>query len=406
MERRQRLVASGLLVFVVAAAFLAGYGYGQRGAIAADAQAQGFALLRDLLGYVQSNYVERNVNVPRLFHGAAKGMLEALDDPYTRFLEPRAYQAFREDAKGFFSGVGIFIDLKESHLIVISPIEGAPAHRAGLKTGDWITAINGTTTKDMSLQEAVSRIRGPAGTQVRLTIQRGGQSQVVELTRARIQITSVQGSDLLEDDLKRQLRQERLGYVRILMFNENTPTELDRMLASQVRGGIRGLIVDLRSNGGGLLDSAIKVSDRFVDTGVIVQVVDRSGRRSVEMATRGTGYSGPIVVLVNEFTASASEIMTGALQDHKAATVVGMTTFGKGVIQTIFHLPGDAAAAVTTAKYLTPNGRDINKRGLAPDVTAGEKLEGKSEADLNRIRTQQMLKAIEVLKARVVKRAS
>ncbi|MDR7435530.1 MAG: S41 family peptidase [Armatimonadota bacterium] len=404
MRIRKKLAATVLIGFLLLGAFWAGYGYGQRRASAAETQTQGMALLRELLSAVQQYYIERKIDLDRLMYGAAKGMLEALGDPYTRFMEPRAYRIFQEDARGVFNGIGIFIDIRDGHLIVVQPIEGTPAHRKGLRPGDKILSIDGVSTKDMALQEAVMRIRGPAGTTVRLKLEREGRVFEVEIVRAKIQIDTVQGPEIVDAAVRKELEQERLGYVRILTFNEATSRDFEETLRPMVQRGIRGLILDLRNNGGGLLDSVIKVADDFLEGGPVVYVVDRNGKKEASMAKGGAIFKGPVVVLVNEFTASAAEILAGALQDRLDAPLVGVQTFGKGVIQTIVPLPGGAAASITTARYLTPKGRDIHKKGLSPTVVAGERIEGKPDLEVRKIQAQQLSKAIEVLKNMLVRR--
>lgn len=398
-------MTAALLVLVLAAGvFLAGYGIGQRAVVARSADDQGFSLLRDLLAQVRREYLNPVPEASKLFDGAARGMLDALGDPYTRYMDARVFKEFSQDAQGFFFGVGIFIDIRDRHLIVVQPIEGTPAYRAGLQAGDRIVQINQVPTDGMALQEAVTRIRGPAGTKVTLRIGRAGRTNDVEITRARVQIVTVQGPGTLDAAMQKDLAVARLGYLRVLTFNEKTPTEVGSALDRIASEGVRGLILDLRSNGGGLLGAATQVADRFLADGQpIVHVVDREGRRKTDRAGPGTKLTMPVVVLINEYTASASEILAGALRDSAGATLVGQRTFGKGVIQTLFPLAGGGAAAVTTAKYLSPAGQDIHGKGLAPDVTAGDRLEGKAEADLGSIQAQQLRRGVEVLKQRVAR---
>ncbi len=311
----------------------------------------------------------------------------------------------REDFSGFFSGIGIFIDLKDGHLIVVQPIEETPAFRAGLRAGDRILKIHDTPTKDMALQEAVSRIRGPEGTKVRLTMERVGRPAFeVEITRARIKVTSVQGPTFLTPEQQSALRQAGVAYIRILTFNEGTAKEFADALDAANRNGARGLLLDLRSNGGGLLDASLRVADQFLAKGPIIQIVGRTGARRTENATAGARWAKPAVVLVNEFTASASEIVSGALQDN-GYQLVGVRTFGKGVIQAIVNLPGGAGATITTEKYLTPKGRDIHKHGIEPDVVAGAKLDGKSDAQRDQIMAEQLARALRVLQ-KLLKRSA
>jgi carboxyl-terminal processing protease len=394
-----------LAVLLAVSMFVGGYGYGQRTAAAPASDDQGFALLRELVSLVRREYLNPVPEAMGLFDGAARGMLEALGDPYTRYMDGKSFREFSQDTQGFFFGIGIFIDIRDTHLIVVQPIDGTPAQRAGLRAGDWIRMINGVRTDGMALQEAVSRIRGPAGTRVKLGITRAEQTLEVEITRARVQIVTVQGPAALDAAVQRQLNADRLGYVRILTFNEQTAREVSAELDRQLRAGARGVLIDLRNNGGGLLESSLQIANRFVPEGrPIVHVVGRDGRRTTERAGRGQKVGVPVVVLVNEFSASASEILAGALKDSAGATIAGRTTFGKGVIQSVFNLPGGGAAAITTSKYLTPADHDIHGRGIAPNIAVGDRLEGKSEADVTRILNEQLARGIETLRQRAAQR--
>lgn len=424
MIRRNQLIAASLVAALVAGAFLVGYAYGQRtsplGAAqpsqaAGTARSDGFRLLDALAGRVASSFIDKNVDQRKLYLGAAKGMLESLGDPYTRFMEPRAFSEFKQDARGFFFGVGIFIDIRDKHLIVVQPIKGTPAARAGLRAGDWITKIDGVSTDGMAIQEAVVRIRGPRGTTVKLSIRRGTRDFDTSITRDRIEIVTGEGPDSLDAPSRAALTAAGIGYVKLITFNDATARAFDRLFDEARRAGAKALILDLRSNGGGLLDVSLEVANRFVPSGqALVHTVNRDGDRTTERATSGPKITMPVVVLVNEFTASASEIVSGALEDNGIATLVGVKTFGKGVIQTIFDLPLDSGAAITTAKYLTPKGRDIHGRGLTPQVVVGEteealreRLRSKSEEEvdqaLERMRAEQLRRAIEVLKQKLTR---
>jgi carboxyl-terminal processing protease len=398
----RRITTAVLVAALAAGLFLAGYGYGQRTAAAAAADERGFALLRELLGAVRREYLNPVPDASVLFDGAARGLLDALGDPYTRYMDARAFREFSQDTQGFFFGIGIFIDIRDGGLIVVQPIEGTPAQRAGLRAGDRIRRINGVATDGMAIQEAVSRIRGPAGTRVTLTIARPERTFDVEITRARVQIVTVQGAGALDPAIGRRLTAERIGYVRILTFNDQTAGEVAAELERIRRAGARGLLVDLRNNGGGLLDAAVDVAGRFVPQGrPVVHIVGRDGRRTTERAGGGPKVGLPVVVLVNEFSASASEILAGALRDSAGAALVGRQTFGKGVIQSVFPLRAGGGAAITTAKYLTPSNHDIHGRGIPVDVAVGDRLEGKGEAEVARILDAQLRRGIDVLRQRI-----
>ena len=382
---------------------------------AGDQAADGKGRFYAIVDRVTNRCAAPKPDMRQLFFAAARGMLDGLGDPYTRFMEPRAYQEFRQDAQGFFFGIGIFIDLKDNQLIVVQPIPGTPAARVGLRAGDRIEQINGVSTEGMVLQEAVVRIRGPKGTTVRLGIRRGERTFEVTIVRDRIEIVAGEGADSLDEVVREQLRQAKIGYVKLVVFNENTAKVFDRLYADVSRSGARGLILDLRNNGGGLLDVSLEVANRFVAAGQpMVHTVDRNGRRKTQHATRRAKVSIPVVVLVNEFTASASEIVAGALQDHRIGLLIGVKTFGKGVIQTIVDLPLDSGAAITTAKYLTPSGRDIHTKGLVPDQAIGEtqealrkRLQGQPEDEIDKafrqMQADQLQQAIEVLKRKMVR---
>jgi carboxyl-terminal processing protease len=395
----RRLLGTLGVVALVVAAFGAGYGAALGRVSAGPAS---FGLLRDIEGLVLTRFIDRQVNDSQLLYGAARGMLAAVDDPYTRFMDPEAFKEFQQTAfSGQFTGIGITMELKDGQVIVVSPIPGTPAARADLLAGDRIVEIDGRPTRDMALQRAVSLIRGPRGTVVHLQVARGNRTRAVAITRDVIQAPSVLGDEGLDPGVRARLRALRLAYLRIATFDERTGDEFTHAVTTALVRSPRGLMLDLRSNGGGLVESAVRVANEFIPTGPIVSTVDRDGKRASEDANGTARVHLPVVVLVNEFTASASEIVAGALQDDHLATLVGIQTFGKGVVQTVFPLPGGSGAAITTFKYLTPSGRSIQKIGLTPDVPAGSRLEGKSVEDIRRIQDQQLNRAIEALRARL-----
>lgn len=361
----------------------------------------------------------RAPEVEGLYLAAARGVLEALGDPYTRLMDPSAFKEFMQETRGFFYGIGIYIDLKDSYLIVVQPIANTPAARAGLRAGDRITRIDGTSTEGMALQEAVSRIRGPEGTTVRLAIQRSDRVFDVSIVRARISFVAAQGPSDLDEASRTAMRAAGIAYINLVTFNhERAAVIFDQELAKARAARARALILDLRNNGGGLLDQSLEIADRFLPRGAtILQMFDWSGRRDTSKAQSRDRVTIPVVVLVNEFSASASEIVAGALQDNKAATIVGVRTFGKNLVQNIVGLPPNrlpmgAGIAVSTSKWLTPAGRDINKKGLTPDVVVGEpeealrgRLKGRPEAEIDqrvqRMKLEQLQRAIDILKRRL-----
>lgn len=406
MNARQRTVAALVLLVLVGGAFAAGYGYGRQQSLAADPDALGFDLLRQALRQIRTAYLAKDVATDVLFYGAARGMFEALEDPYSRFMDPQAYRQFREtDLGGIFTGVGIYIELEAGLPVVVQPIPGSPAHRAGLRPGDQILAVDGQSTERMSLEEVVARIRGPAGTAVRLRLRRGERVFDVSLVRARIRAVTVQGEQWLDPPERTKLRAAGAAYLRVARFEEGTPGEFGRALDAVRRSGARGLLLDLRSNPGGLLDAAVAVADHFVPARrPIVITVDRNGRRHTDSATPGRKVTIPVVVLVNEYTASAAEIVAGALRDHGIAPLVGVRTFGKGVIQRVLELPGGSGATLTSGRYLTPAELDIHGRGLTPDVTVGVRLAGRSDSEMRQVETSQLARALALLQQRIAGR--
>src|SRR5208282_3222633 len=316
-----------------------------------------------VLAIVQKNYVEP-VSTKKLIDGAISGMLASLD-PHSAYLTPDLYRDLEVETRGSFGGLGIEITIKNGMLTVVAPIEDTPAYKAGLKANDQIVKIDNDFTKDMTLTEAVKRMRGPRGTKVNLTIHREDVPDLfsVAVTRDVIKIKSVKSNEL----------QDRIGYVRVTTFQEDTGDDLEKALdkiTKDDKGKIKGLVLDLRDDPGGLLNQAVKVADEFLNGGMIVYTEGRlENQRQKYFAHRKDDFADyPMVVLVNGGSASASEIVAGALQDHRRAVVVGTQTFGKGSVQTILPLDDKSALKLTTARYLTPNGRSIQAVGITPDV--------------------------------------
>ena len=314
----------------------------------------------EVLSLVQKNYVEETKSKD-LVYGAIKGMLNTLD-PHTSFMPPEVYKEMQVDTKGEFGGLGIQIGIKDNMLTVIAPIEGTPADKAGIKAGDKIIKIDDKSTKDMTLIDAVGKLRGQKGTKVTITILREGVADPLDvvITREVIKIQSVR-SKIVEGNI---------GYVRITQFQEQTGDDLKKALKKLESDKVQSLIIDLRNNPGGLLTMAVEVSEQFVESGkLIVFIKDRKGEKD-EFISRITGpvKSYPMVVLVNEGSASASEIVAGALQDWGKAIVVGTQTFGKGSVQTVIPLSDGSGLRLTTAKYYTPKGKSIQSTGIIPDI--------------------------------------
>ncbi len=319
-------------------------------------------LFSKVLQLIREDYVE-DVKEKEVLFGAIRGMLSTLD-PHSIFLPPDVYRELKIDTEGRFGGVGLEITLKDNLLTVVTPIEGSPAARAGIHEGDRILRIDGVPTKELELGEAVRKMRGPRGSRVHLLLVREGSKEPFDITLTRdiIRIKSIRW----------EVPEEGYGYVRVNSFQEDTAVELERALESlqkKTKGDFKGLILDLRNNPGGLLDEAVDMANLFLNSGTIVTTVSRDKEIDKRVASKeGTEPTYPIVVLVNGGTASAAEIVAGALQDHKRAVLLGTQTFGKGSVQTIFDLGDGAGLKLTVAKYYTPKGRSIQAEGVSPDI--------------------------------------
>jgi len=297
-------------------------------------------------------------------YDAIRDMLSNLDDSYTRFLEPKEFNQMRIDTSGELTGVGIQIvkDKESDDLIIISPIEGTPAFDAGIKARDKILSIDDISTEGMNIEDAVKLIRGQRGTKVKLEILRGSQSFFKTLSREKIEIKSVSSK---VNQTKNGLL---IGYVRIKQFNANASKETRDAIKDLETKKVAGYVLDLRSNPGGLLESSIDISRHFINKGVIVSTVSKDGLKETKKGNGQALTKKPLVVLVNEGSASASEIVSGAIKDNKRGKLVGKKTFGKGLVQSMRTLVDGSGLTVTVAKYLTPNGTDINKSGIIPDI--------------------------------------
>ncbi len=320
-------------------------------------------LFSNVLTIVQDNYVEKP-NQKKLIYGAINGMISQLD-PHSSFLTPTEYKELQVETRGKFGGLGLEITIKNHILTVVSPLEGTPADKAGIKANDQILKIDNESTQGMSLMQAVQKMRGPKGSKVKLTILRKGIAKPLqmELARAIISIKSVKSMALAPG----------IGYVRISSFESGTARDLHKAiekLQAENPGGLKGLILDLRNNPGGLLDQAVEVSDQFLNGGLIVYTKGRlpDQKMRFDAHKKALPLTFPMVVLVNGGSASASEIVAGALQDHKRAIIMGTQTFGKGSVQTVIPLSGGAALRLTTSLYYTPSGRSIQAEGITPNI--------------------------------------
>lgn len=322
-----------------------------------------FKIFSQAFQIVKSNYVEpEEATSKKLIYNAIKGMLENLD-AHSGFMEPEATKEMEVETKGFFGGIGIEITVKDGVLTVVSPIDDTPASKAGLQAGDQIIKIDNKLTKGMTVQDAVKILRGAPGTPVTIHIMREGFKELkeVKLVRDVIKIRTI----------KSKLLNDYYGYIKVTQFQEQTTNDFRKALTElQKDRTLKGLILDLRNNPGGLLDQAVKLADEFINEGVIVYTKDRDGKGAKYYATNKTKVVGdyPVICLVNAGSASASEIVAGALQDHKAAVIMGSKTFGKASVQTIFPLEDGSSLRLTTARYYTPNGKLIQAKGITPDI--------------------------------------
>jgi carboxyl-terminal processing protease len=358
-------------------------------------------LFTEVLSIVQNQYVDE-VPPKELIYSAIKGTLRGLD-PHSSFLDPDSYREMQVETSGSFGGLGIEITLKDDILTVVAPIDGTPAHRAGLHTGDRIVKIDGLSTKDMQLSDAVKRMRGRPGSKVTISVVREGWNEPkdFDIVREQIRVQSVKTVELGDG----------IEYLKLRQFQEQSPHDLEAALEKFAKNGMKSLILDLRNNPGGLLTAAVEVSEKFIDDGkLVVYTEGRVRNQNMRFSAHAKrGYAQmPMVVLVNQGSASASEIVAGALQDWGRATVVGTQTFGKGSVQTIIPLSDGSGLRLTTAKYFTPKGRSIHGKGITPDVVVEAPKEpvtkerplpsGDPLEDLKK--DVQLQKAIEVLKNR------
>ncbi|HEY9800271.1 MAG TPA: carboxyl-terminal processing protease CtpC [Leptolyngbyaceae cyanobacterium] len=347
---------------------------------------------------VRKEYLNKSYSNQQEAYKSIREMLKRLNDPYTRFMDPQEFKNMQVDTSGELTGIGITIsqDEKTKQLVVIAPIEDTPAFKAGILAKDVILKIDGKSTKGMDTNQAVSLIRGSAGTPVTLTIQRNNQQKQFRITRARIEIHPVRYS-------QKQTSVGKVGYIRLNQFSANASKEMLEAIRNLERQQVAGYILDLRGNPGGLLFSSVEIARMWMDKGTIVSTVDRQGMREREVANGRALTDKPLVILVDKGSASASEILSGALQDNKRAVLVGTQTFGKGLVQSVRPLDDGSGLAVTIAKYLTPSNRDINKHGIDPDVklelsdAQRQDLWLRERDKLGTLQDPQFAKALEVL---------
>ena len=338
------------------------------------------------LGKIRSSYVGEYTD-KKLFEGAMHGLVESLDDPYSEYLDEKGFSRLNEMTDGTFGGIGVVLGQRNKEFVVVSPMEGSPGAKAGIEAGDKILKVNDVDTKGRTLEDVVSTIRGKKGTSVKLLLEhKNGQQFTADIVRDDIKVQSVAG---------RMLPDSKIGYIRIAMFNENTGEEFKKAYEKLEQEGMQATLLDLRHNPGGLLTECVKVSNYIVPKGPVVSITDKKGNTKVyESKLEKVKY--PLAVLIDHGSASASEIVSAAVQDTKAGKLFGVKTYGKGCVQSVFHITTKTGLKLTTAMYYTPSGRSIHKVGVTPDVEI--ELPEKATVDV------QLNKAEEYLRDELMKR--
>ncbi|OGI29501.1 MAG: hypothetical protein A2288_01285 [Candidatus Moranbacteria bacterium RIFOXYA12_FULL_44_15] len=415
LEKNRRIFKKSLIVFVfiffVLGAFFLGRDMGKNSALVEKQKEINIPLSRSVVEnslppenlnvdfslfwkvweIVKEKHIGKaDLNAQELVYGAIKGMLKATGDPYTSFFDPKESKSFSEDLEGSFEGIGAELGIKDNILTVIAPLEDSPAQRAGLRAGDKILKVGDQIVADMTIDEAVDIIRGKSGTEVKLTILQTGAEETKEVTivRGKIEIKSV----------KLEFKENDIAYVKLTKFGETTSEEFDQTVNQIVSKNAKGIILDLRNNPGGLLDQSVEIASRMIPRGkVVVTEEDSAGKKESLRTIGGDRLSAlPMAVLINEGSASASEILAGALRDNQGIALIGKKSFGKGSVQELKTLPGGSSVKITVAKWLTPNGDYIMDKGINPDVEVDLTLD-----DFNNNRDPQLDKAMEVIREKV-----
>ena len=358
MSKTTKLIISMLVIVIIAISFGVGFTFGRYNP---GSPGEGLDIVNQAWNIIISEYVDRDkINTGNLSRAAIEGMLESLDDPYSSYLESEHYELGVSNLKGEFDGIGAYVTVEDKKLLIIAPIADSPADKAGIKAGDIILEINGEPVEDMSLSEAVLKIRGPKGTSVRLLILHKGETEPVEIeiTRSTVEITSVRFN--MEGDI---------AYIRISDFTARTDDELYDVLKNLDNEKTKGIIIDLRANPGGLLSAVIDVTSYFLSEGIVVEIMTNQGKEaSLRVDTGKATNDLPMVVLVDNTSASGSEVLAGALQDYDRAIIAGNTTYGKGSVNELLKLDDGSGLYITVARWLTPNGRLIEGQGIEPDI--------------------------------------
>ena len=358
MSKTSKLIISLMLIAIIALAFGIGYTFGRSNTTILG---EGLDIVGQAWDIILSDYVDRDkLETGNLSHAAIKGMVASLDDPYTSFLEAEHYELGLSSLEGEFDGIGAYVTVEDKQLMIIAPIADSPADKAGIRAGDIIMKIDGEPVADMSLAEAIIKIRGPQGTAVKLLVLHEGDTEPVEIEiiRTRVQVPSVRFE--MEGDI---------AYIGITDFTARTEAELSLVLQDLDEQKARGIILDLRGNAGGYLDIVVDVTSHFLQDGIITEIMTNQGKESTLRVNKDTETNNlPMVVLVDSASASGSELLAGALQDHGRATIVGNTTYGKGSVNVLRQLDDGSGLYITIARWLTPGGRLIEGQGIEPDI--------------------------------------
>jgi carboxyl-terminal processing protease len=398
---KKKIVIFTIILTIASSSYWIGFSLGKE----RDAFYKELDIFAEALALIDKNYTEKE-SPQKLIYGALGGLLNSLDS-YSEFLTPEAYKELLVETEGQFGGLGIEITIKDGVLTIVSPIEDTPAWEAGIKAGDMIVKIDGELTKGITLNEAVKKLRGVPGTKVTLTLLRDKDKKIedVSVVRGIIKIKDIKRAVILENGI---------GYVRIVEFRESTAKDLDKALVDLKKQGLQGLIIDVRNNPGGLLNSAVDVTSRFLDEDkTIVSTKSRTEKEYIYKAVslKDRYADIPTVVLINKGSASASEILASALRDNNRAILLGETTFGKGSVQTIIPLSDGSALRLTTSKYYTPQGISIHEKGIQPDIVVSKEVTDSKEdvfeqlqkkADFEYKKDYQILRALDLIKGLLV----
>ncbi|HAT73418.1 MAG: Carboxyl-terminal protease [Candidatus Moranbacteria bacterium GW2011_GWF2_36_839] len=395
-----------VVIFLVAGSFFLGYKKGQPNvsdnknvplekAIIENKASQNeevdFSLFWKVWDLVKEKHVERNsLDAQKMVYGAINGMLSATSDPYSSFFNPEESKMFSEDIAGSFDGIGAELGMKDKILTVIAPLDGSPAQKAGIRSGDKILKIDEKSSLELSIDQAVDLIRGKKGTQVKLTILHDGEQETVEINVIRDTIKL--------DSAKVEFKDDDIAYLKIIKFSDDVDVQFDSAMNKIIAQQSKGIILDLRDNPGGLLDKSIKVASRMIAKGSVVVLEENNAGKKNSLYTIGGDKlsSIPMVVLINEGSASASEILAGALKDDRGLTLIGEKTFGKGSVQQLMDLPGGSSVKITVAKWLTPKGDYIMEKGISPDIEVEM-----TNDDYKNERDPQLDKAMEIIKEKI-----